>query len=218
MARRALRKLDPTIDLSRWLRAAEQLPVPWNSAAIFDRVAPLEVEVGSGKGLFLLSAATAAPERDFLGIEIAGKYAHHAAARLARRGLPNVCMVHGDAAGVFTEVLAAGSIAAVHVYFPDPWWKARHKKRRVMTTDFLAQVERVLIGGGRLHFWTDVEEYFQTTIELIGQTTRLAGPFPVPERAAEHELDYRTHFERRMRLSGEPVYRAEFEKPAITAG
>lgn len=218
MGRRALRKLDPTIDLSRWLRAAERLPVPWSPAAIFDRVAPLEVEVGSGKGLFLLSAAAVAPERNFLGIEIAAKYAHHAAARLARRGLANACMVHGDAARVFGEVLTAGSVAAVHVYFPDPWWKARHKKRRVMTAGFLAEVERVLVSGGRLHFWTDVEEYFQTTIELIGQTTRLGGPFLVPERAAEHELDYRTHFERRMRLSGEPVYRAEFEKPAITAG
>ena len=217
MGRRALRKLDPVIDLSRWLRAAEQLPVPWNPAAMFDRVAPLEVEVGSGKGLFLLSAAGAAAERDFLGIEIAGKYARHAAARLAQRGLTNACVVHGDAARLFCEVLAAESVAAAHVYFPDPWWKARHKKRRVMTAGFLADVERVLIKGGRLHFWTDVEEYFHATRELIGETTHLAGPIAVPERAAEHELDYRTHFERRMRLSGEPVYRAEFEKPATSA-
>ncbi len=76
-------------------------------------------------------------------------------------------MIHGDAQRVFAEVLPEVSVAAVHVYFPDPWWKKRHRKRRVMNERFLRDVERVLIPGGALHFWTDVEEYFQTTLELI---------------------------------------------------
>lgn len=212
MPRRAVRKIDPELDLSRHLRKFEQLPDPWRNTAIFDRDAPLELEVGSGKGLFLLSAAAAAPERDFLGIELAGKYARLAASRLAKRGLTNACIVEADGQRVFRERLPDGSLAAVHVYFPDPWWKARHKKRRIMTTAFLADVERTLAVGGRLHFWTDVEEYFETTLELVRGATDLAGPFEVPERPPEHDLDYRTNFERRMRLSGEPVYRAEFQK------
>jgi len=69
------------------------------------------------------------------------------------------------------------------------------------------------VPGGRLHFWTDVEEYFQVTLELLASATRLSGPHPVSERPAEHDLDYRTHFERRMRMHGLPVYRAEFIKP-----
>src|SRR5206468_3248154 len=82
MARRPLRKIDPALDLSRHFIAADQLPRPWDAAALFGRTAPLEVEVGSGKGLFLTQAATTQPNRDFLGIEISAKYAQYSAARL----------------------------------------------------------------------------------------------------------------------------------------
>ena len=75
---------------------------------------------------------------------------------------------------------------AHHVYFPDPWWKSRHKKRRVLNDAFLRDVVRTLAVGGRLHFWTDVEEYFQTTLELIAATVKLRGPMPVEEKPAEH--------------------------------
>lgn len=210
MARRALRKIDPALDLAGQLRTFDDLPVPWRTEALFGRRAPLEVEVGTGKGLFLASAAAALPDNDFLGIEVSQKYAHYAAARLAKQPLTNACVVHGDALRMFHERLPDASLTAVHVYFPDPWWKARHKKRRVMNASFLKDVERTLAPGGRLHFWTDVEEYFHTTLELIREVTRLAGPIDVPERLPEHDLDYRTHFERRTRLSGEPVYRTEF--------
>lgn len=212
MPRRALRKFDPSIDLSRWLHSFESLPQPFDAAALFGRTAPLEVEVGSGKGLFIASAAAAKPEHDFLGIEIAQKYARHAAAKLARQNRANAAMVHGDGLRIFREWLPDASLAAVHVYFPDPWWKARHKKRRVMNEGFLKDVARALQPGGVLHFWTDVEEYYQTTLELIRATVALAGPFDVAEREPEHDLDYRTHFERRMRLGGEPIYRAEFRR------
>ncbi len=212
MGRRALRKLDPAIDLSRHLATLDALPRPWDAAALFGRVAPLELEVGSGKGLFLAAAAAAQPERDFLGIEVAAKYARFAAARLAARELPNARLVHGDARRLFAEILPAGCLAAVHVYFPDPWWKARHMKRRLMSGPFLAAIERTLAPGGALHFWTDVEEYFQAALEAIAATTRLVGPLPVAEQPAAHDLDYRTHFERRMRLHALPVYRAEFRK------
>jgi tRNA (guanine-N7-)-methyltransferase len=103
-------------------------------------------------------------------------------------------------------------VAAVHVYFPDPWWKMRHRKRRVLNEKFLREVERVLEPGGTLHFWTDVEEYYESTLELIRTTTSLSGPAAVAESLPEHDLDFRTHFERRTRLHGEAVYRSEFRK------
>ncbi len=212
MGRRALRKLDPALDLSACLSTAEQLPAPWNDEALFGREAPLEVELGSGKGLFLAGAAERQPERNFLGIEMARKYAEFAAARLARAKVPNARMVHGDGLKVFRELLPSDTLAAVHVYFPDPWWKARHKKRRVMNESFLHDVQRTLRPGGSLHFWTDVEEYFHAGVEAVREFTTLAGPLTVPEQAAEHDLDYRTHFERRTRLHGQEVYRAEFRK------
>ncbi len=190
----------------------DELPCPWDTAVLFGRQAPLEIEVGSGKGLFLASAAAARPDHDFLGTEVARKYALHTAARLKRRTLANACLVHGDALRLFHQRLPDASVFAIHVYFPDPWWKARHKKRRVMNAPFLRDVQRTLLAGGTLHFWTDVQDYFESTLELIGKTVQLEGPFEVAERPAEHELDYRTHFERRMRLSGLPVFRAEFKK------
>ncbi len=212
MGRRALRKIDPALDLSRHFREAADLPPQVDQAALFERHAPLEVEVGSGKGLFLARASGQHPERNFLGIEIARKYARYAAARLAKQQCRNAVMICGDGLALFQNWFADASLAAVHVYFPDPWWKKRHKKRRVMNEQFLRDVERTLAASGRLHFWTDVEEYFQTTLALIQATVKLVGPLEVAERAAEHDLDYRTHFERRTRKSELPVYRAEFEK------
>jgi tRNA (guanine-N7-)-methyltransferase len=212
MGRRALRKIDPALDISRHLLEFQQLPRPWDATALFGRTAPLEIEVGTGKGLFLRNAASGHPEIDFLGIEIVHKYARFAAAGLAKAALTNARVVSGDGMRIFAELVPDSSLAAVHVYFPDPWWKKRHRKRRVMNEVFVGHVERALMPGGALHFWTDVEEYFQVTLELLAARTRLTGPISVPEAAAEHDLAYRTHFERRMRLTNEPVYRAEFRK------
>ena len=120
--------------------------------------------------------------------------------------------MQGDAQRVFREFLPAASLAAVHVYFPDPWWKKRHRKRRVMNEAFLKDLVRTLAPGGRFHFWTDVEEYFQTGLARVAEHTPLVGPLEVAQRPAEHDLDFRTHFERRMRLAELPVYRSEFRK------
>lgn len=212
MGRRSLRRTTSAAEIEPWLRTLEQLPAPWRTEAVFGRDGPLEVEVGSGKGLFLSSASAARPDVNFLGIEVARKYALSAAGRLAKRGLSHARVVHADALRLFRELLPDGVLAAVHVYFPDPWWKARHKKRRVLNAPFLKDVERTLRPGGEFHFWTDVEEYFQSTLALVRETTNLVGPLAVLETMAAHDLDYRTHFERRMRLSGLPVHRALYHR------
>lgn len=210
MGRRAVPSIDPSLDLSGHLKTFDELPKPWDSQAIFGRQAPLEIEVGSGKGLFLQNAARANPERNFLGIEVAHKYARFSAARLARHDLANAVMVSGDGLRIFRELIPTASIAAVHVYFPDPWWKQRHRKRRVLTPAFLNDVARTLEVGGELHFWTDVQEYFNSTLKLIAKVPALAGPLEVDEKAPEHDLDYRTHFERRKRKASLPIFRSLF--------
>jgi tRNA (guanine-N7-)-methyltransferase len=211
MGRRALRKINPNLDLSRHLRAMEEIPAPLEPQALFGRAAPLEIEVGSGKGLFLQRASLAQPERDFVGIEVAKKYARFSAARLARSGRTNAVMIHGDALRFFREWLSDRAVDVVHVYFPDPWWKMRHRKRRVMNESFLRDLQRTLRPGGELHFWTDVDEYYRETLALIAAATSLEGPFDFPYTLSAGE-DYRTHFERRMRLHGEPVYRSRFRQ------
>lgn len=213
MGRRALRQPDPSLDFSAHLLEYEGLPYPWDPARLFGRRAPLELEIGSGKGLFLQTAAAANPQTDYLGVEIARKYARFIAARLAKRELNNAKILAGDAKPLLDELLPDGSLHALHVYFPDPWWKKRHEKRRLMTESFVRHAERTLVSGGSLHFWTDVRAYFENSLELISTCSSLEGPLPVEESPAEHDMDYRTHFERRMRKHNEPVYRSEFRKP-----
>ena len=218
MPRRIVRPIHREVDLAGRLLEFDELPQPWNGGeALFGNANPLEVELGSGKGMFLRRATADRSEHNFLGLEVSHKYARYCAAQLVRDGRDNARVMSGDGLRVFREVLTDASVEAVHVYFPDPWWKKRHRKRRVLNEAFLKDAARVLRSGGALHFWTDVQEYFESTLELIAQLQQqglpLEGPHDVPEPPAEHHLDYRTHFERRTRLNHQPVYRSLFLKP-----
>ncbi len=209
MARRSLGKLDASVDVSKHLLTLETPPVPLDFARIFEREAPLELEIGSGKGMFLREISKAYPERNFLGVEIGQKYAKFCAIALARQDRQNARVISGDAVAVLNDYIDDATLLAVHVYFPDPWWKRAHRKRRVLREETLRLIERRLQPGGELHFRTDVREYFDATLKLLKEVTLLHGPFGVPESAA---ADCRTHFERRTVLHGEPVYRAIFRK------
>jgi tRNA (guanine-N7-)-methyltransferase len=192
-----------TVDL-----AGRESPVSWPE--LFGNDRPVELEVGSGKGLFLVNAGIRTPLRNFLGIELSRKYAGQAAARVAKRALPNVKVLRGDARAVLAGSIPAASLRAVHIYFPDPWWKKRHKKRRVFTEPFVVAVERALEPGGDFRMATDVEEYFGVMLELMAQHPRfVAQPPPVPS-TPEHDLDYLTNFERKYRIQGRPIFRAHF--------
>jgi tRNA (guanine-N7-)-methyltransferase len=165
----------------------------------------------------LANAAARVTTHNFVGVEIAGKYAAHAAGRLARAGCRNALMIEGNAEPILRERLPAESLEAVHVYFPDPWWKKRHRKRRVLNPTSVACISGALRTGGRLHFWTDVLDYFEVAIEMIAEVApQLGVPVPEEEPEATHDLDYRTHFERRSRKHQIPVYRVRYEKLAST--
>ena len=173
---------------------------------------PIELEIGSGKGLFLTNMAQKNPERFYIGLELATKYAREAQAKLERLRLTNAVFIACDAVAVMEKFVPDTSLSAVHVYFPDPWWKAKHKKRRVLSDATILNIERALKPKGELHFWTDVLDYYEFAVPRILELTKLQGPFYVPEPTASHSMDYRTHFERRTRLNGLPVYRARFQK------
>ncbi len=202
--------LEPTQHLmrGRFFRDEDQ-------TAFLDWIAtemPLELEIGSGKGLFLTNAAKRLPNRRFVGLELAAKYALECQSRIEKSGIRNAKFFACDAVAVLEQDIADCSLDAIHVYFPDPWWKSRHKKRRVLNEKSLGNIERALKPSGSLHFWTDVLDYYEGTLELIDQVTKLKGPFFVSEPTAEHDMDYLTHFERRTRRNGLPVYRSRFTK------
>lgn len=191
---------------SEQLPHAGRSPEPISWPAFFSNPNPVEIEVGMGKGLFLLTSALARPGTNFFGIEIVRKYQLYAATRYAVRKLPNVKTCCADAFVVLKDHVAAASVAAVHVYFPDPWWKTRHRKRRVFTPEFAAEVLRVLVPGGLLHIATDVEEYFGVMTEIV------RGLPAFREREVAAGEGYQTNFERKAQQKGTPVWRAAFEK------
>lgn len=217
MGRRSLPKIDRSISVDGHFDELEDLSPPWDPDLYFSKFtgpaeSPLEIEIGSGKGLFLLNASGDHPERRYLGIEIAKKYARFSAYRFAQRERTNARMIRGDAMRFMREFVADASVNDVHIYFPDPWWKDRHRQRRVVNAEMVGNIQRTLVSGGTFHFWTDVEEYFETACETIAENSDLQGPFPVAEKQPEHDMDYRTHFERRMRINDHPVFRSQFKK------
>ena len=185
-------------------------PLDW--AAVFGNANPVELEVGFGKGLFLLSSSENHPAVNFVGVEIVRKYQLFTATRLAKRERLNVRVACADARLFLRDCVAPGSLQALHVYFPDPWWKKRHHKRRVFTAEFVEQAVRVLRPGGRLCAATDVEVYYNLMLELLAPRTELR-PVPPPEPGTPaHDLDYLTNFERKFRKQGKPIYRLTREK------
>ena len=217
MPRRPPRKPDPSLDLSGHLLELATLPVPLDPNTLFPALAPVELEVGSGKGLFLSTASAARPDRNFLGVEISGGYARLCGGKLAARRASNARIIHGDATFLARSLLPDACLVGVHVYFPDPWWKARHRKRRVLSDTFLAHAGRALVHGGELHVWTDVEEYFREALAAAAATGLFAAPREEQAQPAQHDLDYRTHFERRTCLAGEPVWRAALSRNTAAA-
>jgi len=140
---------------------------------IFGNEHPVELEIGSGKGTFLLGIAEALPEHNYVGIEYAKAYADFAADRLRRHQTTNARMVNAEAAWWIRCHVPDASLAAIHVYFPDPWPKTRHHKRRLVQPSFLKECFRMLVPGGKLRLVTDHADYFQHMVETLGGQTDL---------------------------------------------
>jgi len=167
--------------------------------------APLELEIGSGKGTFLLQEAPAHPGTNFLGIEYAGEFYRYAADRLRRAGVGNVQMLYADAVEFVTHWLADGCCRVVHLYFSDPWPKARHHKRRVVQDGTLAEFRRVLAPGGELRLVTDHDALWAWYEEHAARNGHLFErlQFERPASAGDGEV-VGTNFERKYRREGRP--------------
>ena len=156
----------------------ETLERPFDPRRLFDRApteAPVEVEIGSGKGSFLVAESELRPDTLFVGVERARRYWLYAADRLRRRERSNARIVRGDAREAL-EAMPAGSVTGLHLYFPDPWPKRRHAHRRLLIQpDFLAACERVLAAGAPLRVVTDAPRLLHSDRRGAGGAAE-AGP------------------------------------------
>jgi tRNA (guanine-N7-)-methyltransferase len=167
---------------------------------------PVEMEIGSGKGTFLLQRARAFPDRGFFGIEWANQIFQYAADRMARWGMTNVRMMRTDARHLVIHHLPPSSLTLLHIYHPDPWPKTRHHKRRLFQSEFVAGVVKALMPGGRMAIQTDHAEYFEHIQQVVGAEPRLAVvPFDVPE-AGVSEGRVGSNYEIKYLREGRAIY------------
>jgi len=164
---------------------------------------PLELEIGSGKGTFLVQQAAASPEVNYIGIEWARAFWRYAADRCRRHSLANVRLLHGEAGAFIRNFVPEGCLRQIHIYFPDPWPKTRHHKRRFIQEPMLRELHRTLEAGGTIRLATDHEDYFQWMQEHAARVDAILErlPFVRPESAGEDEL-VGTNFERKYRREG----------------
>ncbi|HKQ98383.1 MAG TPA: tRNA (guanosine(46)-N7)-methyltransferase TrmB [Candidatus Polarisedimenticolia bacterium] len=203
----------PAIDPLRLEILPGAIDGPLRFPAIFGRVAPVEMEIGVGKGRFLLDAATRHPETDFLGLEWSVKHLRIARDRAAARGLRNLRLHRGDARHVLASLVADGALERVHVFCPDPWPKKRHHKRRLFVPETTRHLERVLRPGGYLNVSTDYAEYFEAIVEVVGAVTGLARAED-PRLPADGETAGRTNYEVKYLAAGRAIHRATWRRPA----
>jgi tRNA (guanine-N7-)-methyltransferase len=201
--------------LAPYLLDVPSPPAPLDWSVVFGNSRPVELEVGFGKGMFLLTSATVHPDTNFAGVEIVRKYQLFTATRLAKRGLKNVRVACADARLFLRDCVPAASLQTVHVYFPDPWWKKRHHKRRVFTPEFAQHCLRALRPGGELSAATDVQVYSVIMAEVMAELPAFH-PVPPPEPGTPaHDLDYLTNFERKFRKQGKAIYRLRYQRSDV---
>lgn len=193
----------------------EELASPVDFIQIFGRSGPVHIEIGSGKATFLLNQAKAQPEVNFLGIEWARKYWRHAIDRIGRWGVSNVRIVRADAPVFLRDFVAEGSVDCFHIYFPDPWPKKRHHKRRLLQPSNVELLVRCLKPGGTIRIATDHADYFEqinkVTAALSDNLQEIE--FLRPAGARQGELTG-TNYERKYIKDGRPVLTIALRKIA----
>jgi len=189
----------------------ETVQAPLDLVDVFGNDNPVELEIGIGKGLFIYNAGREHPDRNYIGIEIARKYLRKARDRVEKRPVTNVRFVHGEAFEFMEKFLPAATLAAIHIYFPDPWPKKRHHKRRLFSKEFIALAHDRLRSGGLFLIATDHAGYWTWISEVMATQTYLEPCEVLPRPPGE--ADGLTNYEIKYKEEGRAIFRAGYRKP-----
>ena len=193
--------IDPVVPL---------IPPSWEN--VFGNTNPVEIEIGPGKGSFLLSAAQCTPDRNFFGVEFSRRRAYRIAQLIERDRPENVIVIAADINCILKTLIRPASVATCHLYFPDPWWKRRHHRRRLFRANFTQHLARTLIPGGKILLATDVHDYF---VEIVRQLTAVPALVQFPWQRDQTNDDGKlilTDFERQFTDDGKFIYYTGFTK------
>jgi len=173
---------------------------------LFGNANDVIIEIGSGKGRFLISTATERPDLNIIGIEKSLHYHRVIRERVMKRNLTNIRLINHDAYLVLKDMIPDASIKEVHIYFPDPWPRKKNQKRRIIRPEVLEEIARVLVPDGEAIYVTDHQEYFDVAAPLIEQRFQAERRIPGPDDPP------RTNYEAKYREQGRPIYEIRFRK------
>lgn len=171
---------------------------------LFGNDHPVVLEIGSGKGRFLIGTAMERPELNLIGIEKSLHYHRVIRDRVLKRGLTNIRLINYDAFPVLQKMIPDASLSEIHIYFPDPWPRKREQKRRIIRPEVLEEMRRVLIPGGMGIYVTDHAEYFEAAAPLVEAAFRSERRVPGPEDPP------RTNYEAKYRQEGRAIFEIRF--------
>jgi tRNA (guanine-N7-)-methyltransferase len=194
-------------------RFGEQLEIipadifePFSFAAVFENQRPVEIDLGSGSGRFLIEAACQYPERNFFGVERLLGRVRKTLRSASQLGLTNVRVLRLEIDYTLRYLLSPGSVSRLHLAFPDPWPKRRHHRRRLVDEEFLAASASALVAGGELWIKTDHEDYFECITKAADSQRSLFVSVPWSEEYP------RTDFEDTYRSQNLPIYQLRLRK------
>jgi tRNA (guanine-N7-)-methyltransferase len=197
---------DPSTPLGMTVNPRETGFFRIDFAQLFGNDHPVILEIGSGKGRFLISTAMERPGLNLVGVEKSLHYHRLIRDRVAKRHLENIRLINHDAFLVLRDMVPDASLAEIHIYFPDPWPRPKEQKRRIIRAEVLEQIRRTLVDGGSAIYVTDHREYFEVAAPLIEQHFRAERRIPGPDDAP------RTNYEAKYRAEGREIYEVRFWK------
>lgn len=162
-------------------------------AGLFPRCAPLEADLGCGRGRFLMARAALTPDRNFIGVDLLSRRLGKFDLRATARGLTNIRLFQGEVRFVLQQVFPPASLSAAYLLFPDPWPKQRHHVRRMLQPAFMDLLHRVLAEGGLFHFATDHADYFEAAQKIFARDPRFE-PAPLFEPSPDERTDFEMLF------------------------